>query len=56
VYQKHVRDVDDLKQPLWLRYAGSLTIPQPDAVSNHRRRVRASDRPTYAQLGLGRAC
>jgi len=55
VCQKRVRDVDELKEHLVeVAYARSLTIPQPDAVSNHRRRVRASD--TYAQLGLGRAC
>jgi len=55
VYQKRVRDADDLKQPLVeVAYARSLTIPQPDAVSNHRRRARTSDTP--AQLGLGRGC
>jgi len=53
VYQKQIRDVDDLKQRLIELWS--------DAVSNHRRRVRASDTPTpekipkfCSQLGLGR--
>ena len=43
VYQKRVRDVDDVKQRLvevWSDFRHTSTI---EAVSNHRRRVRASD-------------
>jgi len=55
VYQKRVLDVDDLKREhlVEVAYARSLTILQQDAVSQHRRRVRAYD--TQAQVSFGRA-
>ena len=58
VYEKRVRDVDDLKQRL-VEVCQTSGIPQPDVVSYHRRRLRASDTPApedsrklCSQLGL----
>jgi len=48
---------------VWLRHGQTSGMPQPYDVSNHRRRVRASDTPANEnrlkfcrQLGLGRGC
>jgi len=45
VYQKRHATSMTWNESIWLRYARSLTIPQPDAVSHHRHRVCASDTP-----------